>query len=112
MDGPSFPSQSYPLAGVQTADRLSAASGVASAAPAPSLPSATSAPSGPITAAIPACVPDFSGTLTGDYVLDWRDPTTHTVLVQIPMRTALAVIDSSAAAAATGQVGHHLNETV
>ncbi len=112
MDGPSFPSQSYPIAGVQTADKLSAASGIASAPPAPSVSSASSAPSGPITAATPGCVPDFSGSLTGDYVLDWRDATTHTVLVQIPMRTALAVIAGNGAAAATGQVGRHLNETI
>ena len=110
MDGPSFPSQSYPIAGVQTADKLSAASGIAS--PPPSTPSASIVSSAPITAATPGCVPDFSGSLTGDYVLDWRDATTHTVLVQIPMRTALSVIAGNGAAAATGQVGRHLNETV
>jgi len=103
MDGPSFPTQTYPIAGVQTADRLSAASGIA---PAPQAPSA------PVAEMTPACVPDFSGSLSGDYVLDWRDPTTHTVLVQIPMRTALSVISGATAAPATGLVGRHLNETV
>lgn len=104
MDGTSFSTQTYPIAGVPTADRLSAASGIA--------PPTPSAPSAPITAATPACVPDFSSSLSGNYVLDWRDPTTHTLLVQIPMRTALSAITGATAAPATGLVGRHLNETV
>ncbi|MGH7192502.1 MAG: hypothetical protein ACREJM_03090 [Candidatus Saccharimonadales bacterium] len=35
---------------------------------------------------------DFSPGATATYVLDWRDPTTQQLLVQIPMRTALAQI--------------------
>jgi hypothetical protein len=62
-----------------------AVSGVASAPgftpqPAPSLASA----------AAPSFVPDFSIGGAASFVLDWRDPTTKQVLVQVPMRTALA----------------------
>jgi hypothetical protein len=40
------------------------------------------------SASSPSFVPDFSN--GGGYVLDWRDPATKQVLVQVPMRTALA----------------------
>ena len=46
-------------------------------------------------ASAPAFVVDFSG-VSGSYVLDWRDPKTHSVLVQVPMRTALAQIPGAA----------------
>jgi hypothetical protein len=41
-------------------------------------------------AAGPSFVPDFSIGDAAGFVLDWRDPTTKQVLVQVPMRTALA----------------------
>jgi hypothetical protein len=50
----------------------------------------------PAPASAPAFVVDFSG-VSGSYVLDWRDPKTHSVLVQVPMRTALAQLPGGAA---------------
>jgi len=66
--------------------------------PPPGLPSATG----------PSFVPDFS--VSGGFVLDWRDPTTKQVLVQVPMRTALASFGGAEKADAL--VGQQVNTKV
>ena len=45
---------------------------------------------GPASVTGPSFVPDFSIGDASGYVLDWRDPATKQVLVQVPMRTAFA----------------------
>lgn len=58
----------------------------------------------------PSFVPDFSIGDAASFVLDWRDPSTKQVLVQVPMRTALA---SFAGADKTGSVvGQQVNTKV
>jgi hypothetical protein len=55
----------------------------------------------------PSFVVDFSNGVSGGYVLDWRDPSTQQVLVQVPMRTALPQFVTAAAPPAP--VGKHVN---
>ena len=86
VDSVSFPvTRGYAPAGVAPAD----------SAPPPSSPSSPSSPAPASSqgqarsdAAAPSLVLDFSHGLSAAYVLDWRDPSTGQVLVQIPMRTA------------------------
>lgn len=51
----------------------------------------------------PTVVPDFGGGVSGTIVLDYRDPETDQVLVQVPMRSALPQF--AAAAGASPKVG-------
>jgi hypothetical protein len=74
-------------------------------APTPSSPAPAPAQGQGLTrtdAEAPSLVLDFSQGLSAAYVLDWRDPSTGQVLVQIPMRTAFQQGMPSANA---GQVG-------
>ena len=90
MDGPSFPSRGITPRGAQPAislgPSLPGSGRAASSSGAPQVPPHTTTPA----AITPACVVDFSGSGPGSYVLDWRDPATKQVLVQVPMRTAFA----------------------
>jgi hypothetical protein len=52
-------------------------------------------------------VVDFSSGVSSSYVIEWRDPSTHEVLLQLPMRSALPQTVASAPAASG--VGHHVN---
>lgn len=106
MDGLSVPSQGYSPIGVQPLEPT----------PSPSLLSRDQAPSAAPTAgvssraialSVPAFTVDFSG-VSGGYVLDWRDPRTHAVLVQVPMRTAFPHLDG---AATPEHVGTRLDTT-
>jgi len=58
---------------------------------APTAPKPPSAPSAPPSGG-QAFVPDFARGVSAAYVLDWRDPASQQVLVQVPMRTALAQV--------------------
>jgi hypothetical protein len=89
VDGVSFRAGGYTASGVQSGPPRGDAVGGASAAPKPA-----SAPSATGTGA-PTVVTDFSHGLSATYVLDWRDPNTQQILVQVPMRTALAQIAGS-----------------
>lgn len=66
-------------------------------------------PAQPAPTSAPAFVVDFSGGVSAGYVLDWRDPRTHSVLVQVPMRTAFAPLSG---AATPEHVGTHIDTTV
>ncbi|HUZ74283.1 MAG TPA: hypothetical protein VMU87_14975 [Stellaceae bacterium] len=85
--------------------------GSGQAAPSTGVP--PSAPSHAVSraAVTPAFVVDFSGSTPGSYVLDWRDPVTDTVIVQVPMRTALAQFAGLKSAATPKQVGKRLDTT-
>jgi hypothetical protein len=49
-------------------------------------------------------VPDFTSGLAGSYVIDYRDPDTDQVVVQVPMRTAFAgFADANSAATKVGK---------
>lgn len=103
IDGASFPQQGYAPVGAQLAE---------SAAPAPPAQAQATPQSAPEPdSGVPACVPDFSSGLSGGYVLEWLEPTTHAVLVQLPMRTALAQFAELDGGSA-GQVGRHLDTAV
>lgn len=54
----------------------------------------------------PSLVLDFAHGLSGKYVLDYRDPSSGQVLVQIPMRTAF---QQGILAANAGQVGKNVD---
>jgi hypothetical protein len=107
MDGPSFSSRGISLGGAQpvviqkpsTPDSGRTGQGAGVSSPAVS------------NAVTPACVVDFSGSRPGRYVLDWRDPTTKTVLVQVPMRTAFAQLAGLEGAATPEHVGTRLDTT-
>jgi hypothetical protein len=101
VDGVSIPASGYAAPGVQSgAPPGSAVPGVSVA------PKSAPAPSAPGSDA-PTVVPDFSHGLSATYVLDWRDPDTHQILVQVPMRTALAQFAGSAPSAAP--IGQHVD---
>ena len=107
VDGVSFPGTGgYAPIGVQPVESAQAPSSPVSApAPAAALaPAATQGQAHAVTpsAAAPSLTLDFSQGLAAGYVLDWRDPTTDQVLVQIPMRTAFQQI---APAGTVRQVG-------
>lgn len=110
VDNVSFPSAGYASVGAQPADSAAPASPPAPA-PADTQPPVpgTAAPHAiaPAAAAAPSFVVDFSSGVSASYVLDWRDPTTRQVLVQVPMRTALPQF--AAAMAAPAQVGKHVD---
>lgn len=72
------------------------------AAPGPPAPGTAAA-----AAASPSFVVDFSSGVSGGYVLDWRDPATRQVLVQVPMRSALPQF--ATVASASVQVGKHVD---
>lgn len=89
VDGVSFPAAGYLPAGAQPA---------ANRQPTPIPPSAQ--PSPPTHAAdAPSVVVDFSAGASSSYVIEWRDPSTHEVLLQLPMRSALPQTANSAPAA-------------
>ncbi len=100
VDSVSFPvTRGYAPSGVQPAD----------SAPPPSSP----APQPQQTqgqarsdAGMPSLVLDFAQGLSAAYVLDWRDPATGQVLVQIPMRTAF---QQGMPDANSGQVGKNVD---
>jgi hypothetical protein len=58
-------------------------------------------------AALPRVVVDFANGVAGSYVLDWRDPETQQVLVQLPMRSALSHL--AGAANPPSPVGQHVD---
>jgi hypothetical protein len=47
--------------------------------------------------------------VSSSYVIEWRDPTTHEVLLQLPMRSAMP--QTTASAPAGGGIGRHVNAT-
>jgi hypothetical protein len=51
----------------------------------------------------PSLTLDFSQGLAAGYVLDWRDPITNQVLVQIPMRTAFQQFSPPSGTRQTGK---------
>jgi hypothetical protein len=61
----------------------------------------------PRAAAAPSVVVDFANGVAGSYVLDWRDPETQQVLVQLPMRSALSHL--AGAANPPSPVGQHVD---
>jgi hypothetical protein len=93
MDGVAFPSQSYTPVGVPAAETaVPTPSAAVTPSPAAAVPAAADphqTPAPAPQAGNSAFVPDFSSGFASSYVLDWRDPTTHAILVQVPMRTAL-----------------------
>ena len=97
VDGVSFPvGGGYAPIGIQPVE--SAPATVPAPAPAP-------VPAPVASSSSPSLVLDFSQGLSTGYVLDWRDPTTDQVLVQIPMRTAFRQFTP----ASSGQVGKHID---
>ena len=99
VDGVSFSvGGSYAPIGVQPVESAPAV------APAPT-PTPTPAPAPAANPNAPSLVLDFSQGLSTGYVLDWRDPETDQVLVQIPMRTAFQQFTPSS----SGQVGKHVD---
>lgn len=90
MDGLTFPSPGYQAVAVQPVEPAAAPATSVSPAPTSTVTPAPATAASTSNSAGPAFVPDFSSGIAGGYVLDFRDPTTHTVLVQVPMRTALA----------------------
>jgi hypothetical protein len=102
VDSVAFPvTRGYAPVGVQPAESATPPS-----SPAPQPASGQSQPRSDAGSQAPSLVLDFSQGLSAAYVLDWRDPSTGQVLVQIPMRTAF---QQGAAAADTGQVGKNVD---
>ena len=109
VDSVSFPSAGYAFAGVQPAESVTPLATSADhqpLVPGTAAPGAGSPGTATAAAASPSFVVDFSSGVSGGYVLDWRDPTTRQVLVQVPMRTALPQF---ADATASAQVGKHVD---
>jgi len=73
-----------------------------SVSPVPQAASGQSQPRADAAPQAPSLVLDFAKGLSGAYVLDWRDPDSGQVLVQIPMRSAF---QQGTFAANAGQVG-------
>jgi len=100
VDSVSFPTAGYVSVGAQPTEN------------AQSLPSPTE--SGQPAAAVhgadaPSVVVDFSNGVSSSYVIEWRDPTTHEILLQLPMRSALP--QTAATAPASSGIGQHVNAT-
>jgi hypothetical protein len=112
IDSVSLPSASYASPGPAPAE--SAAPQPADANP-PSPPSvSTLQPLGGSTLPppgtspnAPTVSPDFTSAVAGRVVLDYRDPATHQVILQVPMRSALSQIAGAASVSAT--VGTHVD---
>jgi hypothetical protein len=102
VESVSLSSTSYASVGVQPAADAQPSLPVAPPQPVSSAAAATGQ-----TASPPGFVPDFTN---GTIVLDWKDPVSDQVLVQVPMRTALANFAGSEAAPA--QVGKLVNTEV
>jgi hypothetical protein len=95
MAGPSVSSQGYTLPGVTPLDiRTPAARGEAAATQTPAPAATANAAAAPSLA--PGFVVEFPQGLAGGYVLDYRDPKTNTVLVQVPMRSAFTQMEGAA----------------
>ncbi len=105
VDSVSFPvTGGYAPVGIQPAESAPAPSSPAPAADQTQVrPAAAPAAA---AAGAPSLVLDFSQGLSAAYVLDWRDPETDQVLVQIPMRTAFQQFTP---AATSSQVGKHVD---
>jgi hypothetical protein len=96
VDSVSFPTAGYVSVGPQPLEN------------AQSLPLPTetaNAQVAPAHAAAPSVVVDLSSSVSSSYVIEWRDPATHELLLQLPMRSAMP----QTAAPAAGGVGHHVN---
>jgi hypothetical protein len=104
VDSVSFPvTRGYAPAGVAPADSAPPPS---SPAPAPASVSSQGQGQARPDAAAPSLVLDFAHGLSAAYVLDWRDPSSGQVLVQIPMRTAF---QQGMPDANQGQVGKNVD---
>jgi hypothetical protein len=66
----------------------------------------------PVPAQAPAFVPDFSASLAPGFVLEARDPRTHALLVQIPMRTAFNQFTKAEGAAVPARVGSRVDTII
>jgi hypothetical protein len=98
VDSVSFPTAGYVSVGPQpTENAQSLPLPAQSAQPAPSSHGAED----------PSVVVDFSNGLSSSYVIEWRDPSTHEVLLQLPMRSALP--QTPASAPASSGIGHHVD---
>jgi len=98
VDSVSFPTAGYVSVGPQpTENAQSLPLPTESAQPAPASQGADA----------PSVVVDFSSGVSSSYVIEWRDPSTHAVLLQLPMRSALP--QTTASAHAASGVGHHVN---
>ncbi len=112
MDGLTFSSRGISLGGaqpvtVQGPTLPNSGQGAPSAGAPPPAPSHAASPA----AVTPAFVVDFSGSTPGSYVLDWRDPVTKAVIVQVPMRTALAQFVGLEGAGTPEHVGKRVDTT-
>ena len=97
VDGVSFPTAGFVSVGSQPTENAQSLPQQSGVEHAPATPGADAAPS---------VVVDFSSGVSSSYVIEWRDPTTHEVLMQLPMRSALP---QSSAHASTASVGQHVN---
>ena len=109
MDGQTVSSPGYAIRSVQPVTLRAATTSVAVQSP-PSGSSASQTAS-PAIAVAPVVTVDFSGSKPGSYVLDWRDPTTHAVLLQVPMQSVLSTTPGLKGAATPEQIGTHVDTT-
>lgn len=109
VDSVSFPSAGYASVGGQPPEIAAPSAAPPDHQPAaPGIAAPAVAAAAAVAAAVsPSFVVDFSSGVSGGYVLDWRDPSTQQVLVQVPMRTALPQF--ATAAAPPAPVGKHVN---
>lgn len=112
IDSVSLPSQSYASPGPVPAENAAPSPQAADASPPP--PASTLQPLGGTTLPAPGTgsngptvSPDFSSAVGGRVVLDYRDPATNQVILQVPMRSALSQIAGAASVAAP--VGTHVD---
>ncbi|SRR5579885_22088 len=96
MDGPSFPSQAYTLPSVSPTDARTPPARGDAASPQTRDPGTAQSQAAPPPSNGPGFVVAFSPDLSGGYVLDYRDPKTDVVLVQVPMRSAFAQMEGAA----------------
>jgi hypothetical protein len=106
VDSVSLQTIGYASSGIQPVETAAQASALPPSAPAPASGVQDPAPAAKPAASAsgPSLVLDFSHGASSGYVLDWRDPSSNQVLVQIPMRSALAQL-----AGAPDQTGKHVN---
>lgn len=111
MDGPSLPSSGYTLPGVTPTDVKPPAQRSSDSAVTgePVTPPTPPTPPAPLPTAAPGFSIAFPPGMSGQYVLDCRDPKTNAVLVQVPMRSALRQMEG---AATPEQVGKNVDTTV
>jgi hypothetical protein len=120
IDSVSLPAASYTSPGASPADAAAQTPQTADASPAS--PQTISTPTGgsalqplggttlpPLGTSpnAPTVSPDFTSAVAGTVVLDWRDPATHQVILQVPMRSALSQI--AVAASVSPAVGSHVD---